>query len=209
MKQISLLFAVLIVAACSKDELYGPWKLKNGQVVEVLVNHQYGGANGNQLLLLPQAEPADMSLYSFSEREAGYNYRVKARMVVPEIPMQDGPAYHLEFMEVVSKEKYEGNEAFEILLIQSYVPGGPTIALGKKDGQYHFIPDKITLTYTDAEVGEQLEEIWQHSEELRENWEADQTPPVIKWKGITAIVTHDPENFGKSYLVSRVEFVEF
>lgn len=150
-----------------------------------------------------------MSLYNFSEREPGYNYRVKARMVVPEIPMQDGPAYYLEFIEVISREKYEGNEAFEISLIRSYIPGGPTIVLRKKDGQYYFVSDKISLTYADAEIGEQLEEIWQYNKNLNENWEAHGTPPVIKWKAITATVTHDPENLGKSYLVSRVEFVYF
>jgi len=32
--------------------------------------------------------------------------------------------------------------------------------------------------------------------------------PVFKWKSIKASVTHDPANFGKSYIVSGVEFVE-
>src|SRR3546814_10683383 len=148
-----------------------------------------------------------MSLYSFTEREPGYSYRVKARMVVPDVAPQDGPSYQLEFIEVLSREKYEGNESFEISLIQSFIPGGTAIYLEKKDGEYHFIPEKITLTYTDPEVGEQLEEIWQHNEALHDAWETEGTPPVIKWKAITATVTHDPENFGESYLVSQIVFV--
>lgn len=208
MKQTYLLFAILFLAACSEEDLYGPWSLKNGQEVELLVSHRYG-AIGNQLFLLPQNEAAEMSLYYFAGREPGYDYRVKARMVVPEIPPQDGPSYHLEFIEVISKEKYKGNEAFEIALIQSHVPGGPTIHLGKKDGQYYFVPEKITLTYANEEIQGQLEEIWQHNNELRENWETDNVPPVIKWKSITATVTHDPGNFGKSYLVSHIEFTDW
>ncbi|WP_257669998.1 hypothetical protein [Parapedobacter tibetensis] len=207
MKHIYLLFAILVLAACSKEEVHGPWNLKNGQEVEVLVSHRYG-AIGDQLLLLPRNEPGSMHLSGFTEREPGYNYRVKARMVAPEVPAMDGPAYHLEFIGVVSEEKYEGNEPFEIALIQSHVPGGPVIMLRKQDGHYHFIPERLTLTHANEEVGSQLEEIWQHNNELLENYQTHGTPPVIKWRAIKATVTHDPENFGKSYLVSHIEFTE-
>src|SRR3546814_616391 len=126
MKRLFVLPLILLFVcpACSKDDLYGPWKLENGQVVELLVSHRYAGKDA-PLLLLPQNEPAQMSLYSFTEREPGYSYRVKARMVVPDVAPQDGPSYHLEFIEVLSREKYEGNESFEISLIQSFIPGGP------------------------------------------------------------------------------------
>lgn len=94
MKHLCLLFAVLFFATCSKDERYSPWNLKNGQEVEVQVSHRYG-AMDDQLMLLPQGQPAQMSLYSFADREPGYNYQVKARMVVPKVPPADGPAYIL------------------------------------------------------------------------------------------------------------------
>src|SRR3546814_16093327 len=99
-----------------------------------------------------------MSLYSFTEREPGYSYRVKARMVVPDVAPQDGPSYHLEFIEVLSREKYEGNESFEISLIQSFLTGGPAISLSHKHGEYHFFPEQITLPYPAPELGRQMDE---------------------------------------------------
>ncbi len=170
-----------------------------------MVSHRFGAVD-DQLVLLPQNQPAQMHLYSFTDREPGYNYRVKARMVVPETPPQDGPAYHLDFIEVISSEKHKGNEVFEIALIQSYVPGGPTIMLGKRNGSYDFISEKITLTYQSQSVHDELEEIASHADYLRENWQKPGIQSEMKWAAIKATVTHDPDNFGKSYLASHIEF---
>src|SRR5690606_4391620 len=156
MKYTYPLFVLLIVAACSKEEGHGPWNLRNGQEVEVMVGHRYAAID-DQLTLWPQNQTGNMHLYYFTDREPGYNYRVKARMVVPDIPPQDGPAYHLDFIKVISKEKYEGNDPFEIALIQSYVPAGPAIILLKEKNQYWF-GSKIQLTYHDEGIGRQLEE---------------------------------------------------
>src|SRR3546814_13077697 len=119
MKRLFVLPLILLFVcpACSKDDLYGPWKLENGQVVELLVSHRYAGKDA-PLLLLPQNEPAQMSLYSFTEREPGYSYRVKARMVVPDVDPQDGPFYHLEFIAVLSRKKSEGNKKSENRLVR-------------------------------------------------------------------------------------------
>src|SRR5690606_11246219 len=160
------------------------------------------------LLILPQNEPAGLSLFGFDQREPGYTYRVKAKLNIAENPPQDGPDRWFDFSEVISKEKYEGNEPFEIRLIVSYVPGGPTISLGKQDNDYYFIPEKLQLTYTNEEVKNQLEEIWQNAVEIRENWEENKQQNDPKWKSIRATVTHDPENFGKAYLVQKVQFTE-
>jgi hypothetical protein len=208
MKCFYLLLAVLILAACSKEKVYGPLKLKNGQEVEVLVSHRYGSID-DQILVLPQNASPQMPLSGFTDREPGYNYRVKAKMVAAQgPPMQDGgPADNLQFISVISKEKYDGNTPFKLALIQSYVPGGPVIMLRKQDGQYHFIPEKITLTYADDEVRKQLEEIWQYNEALQEDYLNGGTL-VMKWRTITATATHDPEKFGKAYLVSHIEFTE-
>jgi len=204
MKHIYLLFAALILAACSKEDTYGPWNLKNGQEVELSVSHRYGAIN-DELLLLPENKPAEMSLFYFTDREPGYTYHVKAKMVAEKDPPQDGPAYHLEYIETMGKEKYEGNESFELELIQSYVPGGSTIMLGKREGLYYFVPDKLALTYNDAEIGNQLEEIWQHCEEIQQNYK-DKIYTEPKWRSIRTTVNHDPDNFGKAYLVSHIEF---
>lgn len=65
---------------CSKEDTYGPWELKDGQEVELLVSHRYG-AIGDIPLLLPQNASPQLALSAFDEREPSYNYRVKAKMV--------------------------------------------------------------------------------------------------------------------------------
>jgi hypothetical protein len=206
MKRIFLVIAILFILACSKDDLVGPSKLKNGQEVEVFVGHQYAAIN-EPLLLIPSNKPAEMSLYNFNDREPGYNYRVKAKVVKPAEPLQDAPSYWLEFVKVLSKEKSTTNEPFEIALIQSYLPGGPIIMLRKKDATYYY-NDKLTLTYANMEVKKQLDEIAEFNDALTKSWEESKTIPAMKWQAIKATVTHDPQNFGKSYLVSRIEFTD-
>lgn len=204
MKYVSLILLIVVFSACSKDELYGPFKLKNGQEVELLVDHRYGAEN-TSLLILPQNEPIDLSLYGFDSRKPGYTYKVKAKLNVSENPPQDGPDKWLDFSRVISEEKYQGNEAFTILIIKSYVPGGPTINLLKKGEQYEYVPDKLALSYANQTVKAQLEEIWKHQLEIRESWN-NKVSILPKWKSIKATVTHDPNNFGKAYLVSKIEF---
>lgn len=204
MKYLSLLFFVLFFSACSKEELYGPLQLKNGQEVELLVDHRYAAIN-ETLLILPKNVPAEMSLSGFSERKPGYTYRVKARLFVDKNPPQDAADRRFDFLKVISEEKYQGNEPFDIALIKSFVPGGPVITMQKKDDQYQYIQDKLQLTYASQTVKDQLEEIWQNALEMREK-NKNQQPASPKWKSIKATVTHDPNNFGKAYLVQRIEF---
>jgi len=129
---------------------------------------------------------------------------VKAKMVAEKVPPQDGSAYHLEYIETTGKQKYEGTESFDLELIQSYVPGGPMIVLLKEEGKYWF-HSNIQLTYNDVEIGSQLEEIWQHREEIQQNYK-DKIYTEPKWRSIRATVSHDSDNFGKAYMVSHIEF---
>lgn len=205
MKYLSLLFFILFLSACSKEEVYGPLKIKNGQEVELLVDHRYASVN-ERLLIFPQNEPADLSLHGFSERKPGYTYRVKARLHIEKNPPQDSPDRWFDLSRVISEEKYKGNEPFDITLIKSFIPGGPVITLVKKDGQYQYIQDKLLLTYTSQTVKDQLDEIWQNAMEIRENQDKNHQHGLPKWKSIKATVTHDPANFGKAYLVQRIEF---
>ncbi len=206
MKYIYLLMAVIFFSACSKEELIGPSKLKNGQEVEVSVSDRYGTTD-DPVLLLPSNKPAEMSLLGFMEREPGYNYRVKAKVIKPAEPPQDGSAYWLEFIKVLSKEKTNNNAPFELALIQSYVPGGPIIRLRKQADKY-FFDDKVTLSYANEQVRQQLEEIWSFNKSLLESWQDTKTVPAMKWKAIKATVTHDPQLFGKAYLISEIKFTE-
>ena len=80
MKYIYLLFSLFVFSACSKEEGYGSFNLKDGQEVELLISHRYG-AVGDIPLLLPKNESPQLPISGFDEREPGYTYRVKAKMV--------------------------------------------------------------------------------------------------------------------------------
>ncbi|WP_443937618.1 hypothetical protein [Pedobacter sp. MW01-1-1] len=202
MKFSFLLLCTICLFSCSKDKLIGPDNLKNGQVVELLVDHKYNSTN-DPLILLPKNEITYTALAGFSDRQPGYSYRVKARFHHEENPPQDGPSYWYDFLNIVSKEAYKGNTTFEIQLIYSYVVGGPTIQISKKDANYYFVPDKIQLTYTSDAIKNQLEEIWLHAKEIRES----STIKQPKWTSIKATVTHDPQKFGSAYLVQNIQFL--
>lgn len=205
MKYSPLLFLVIFLSACSKEEVYGPLKLKNGQEVELSVDHRYA-ADGETLLIMPKNVPAELSLQGFMDRKPGYTYRVKARFHIEKEPLQDAPDRWFEFSKVISEQKYMGTEPFDISMIKSFVPGGPTIYLTKDGEQYQYIQEKLQLSYANQTVKNQLEEIWQHALEIRERQKKEQKWIAPKWKSIQATVTHDPNNFGKAYLVQRIVF---
>lgn len=204
MKQLSLIFIVLFLTACKKEETYGPYKLKNGQEVELLIDHRYEADNA-PILILPQSEAAGLSIHGFPERKPGYIYRVKAKFNKDPNPPQDASDSWFNLTKVISEEKYKGNESFEISLIKSYIPGGPFISLHKIGDKYQYIQDKLELTYANQTVKDQLEEIWQNAQG-KQSKSTDNSLNRPKWKSIKATVTHDPNNFGKAYLVQRIEF---
>ena len=206
MKYIYLLLAVFIFWGCSKEEGYGPLNLKNGQEVEISVGHYYGSIY-DPMILRSNKRDTEIGLYNFTERQAGYEYQVKARMVAPKDPPQDGSAYYLEFIKVLQKKKYEGKDSFRISLIHAPVPGTPRIAIRKDQDSYWLTYPDIQLTFQDPEVGKQLELIWEERVRNIPNVrESNNFYP--KWKSITATVIHDPANFGKAYLLAHIEFVE-
>lgn len=204
MKKLLFLFLMFAFISCKKSERYGPLNLKNGEEVELLVSHRYG-ADNDLLLKLPGNVDAGASLSGFDEREPGYSYRVKARFNRDEVPLQDGPEYYFVFEKILSKEQYKGNESFPVQLITSYVPGGPVIRLSKTGTDYYMIPGKLQLTYANSTIQNELEEIWLNVQEIRANVLNGQRP---KWKAIKATVVHDPQKFGKAYLVQQIQFVD-
>lgn len=157
------------------------------------------------MLILPQNEPAGMSLHGFTDRKPGYIYRVKARLNVDPNPPQDASDRWFNLTKIISEEKYQGNEQFDITLIKSIIPSGPVITMGKIDGKYYYINDKLELTYANDAVKAQLEEIWQNGLKIQDD-RKNNIQSYAKWKSIKATVTHDPNNFGKAYLVQRIEF---
>ncbi len=170
------------------------------------MDHRYASEN-EPLLILPQNEPIWGSIHGFDQRKPGYIYHVRAKFNVLANPPQDGADRWFNFTQVISEEKYQGNETFTITLIKSIVPGGPVITLQKTDDKYYFIQDKLQLTYGNDLVRDQMEEIWQNALQIRDSWEKDRQQVQPKWRFIRAIVTHDPGNFGKAYLVQRIEFL--
>jgi len=208
MKYIYLLVTLFIFSACSKEKGYGRFNLRDGQEVELLVSHRYGAINDDPLLL-PQKESAELPLSDFIDREPGYNYKIKAKMVAyngPEL-MDGGPSDGLQFIKIINKEKYTGKDPFKISLIGSFVPAPPQIILRKEEDKYLInIGTKIQFTYTDQKIGDRLEEIWQYNHKRLTDYSLVSLP--LKWKSIQATVTHDPKNFGKAYLVSDIKLVE-
>ncbi|SHE63943.1 hypothetical protein [Pedobacter caeni] len=207
MKYLYLLCFVILLSSCKKEQAYGPFNLRNGQEVELSVDHRYGAIN-DQLLILPQNKYAEASLHGFDNRKPGYMYRVKARFHKEKVPLQDAADRWFDFIRVISEEKYQGNESFDIQLIHHYIPGGQSVMLSKENEKYVYIKDKLQLTYSSPEVKTKLEEIWQNVVEMRENWANGKPSAGPKWKFITATVTHDPANFGKAYLVQKIEFTK-
>lgn len=199
MRYLYLFTTALMLFSCAKDDTFDPKKPKNGQIVELFVDHYYYVGN-QRTFVIPDYEQG--SLYGFVERDLGYTYKVKARVNAPEEPPQDGPSYWFDFMETIQQEKYQGNETFTIPLIASLVPGGPFIALIKEDGVFHY--GGILLRPVDAEVEEQLEEIWQHRLELTQNFSGGK----MTWEAIEATAKHDPDNYGKGYLIQQIAFTE-
>jgi len=205
MKYFSFLIISLSLSSCSKDEVYEPHHLKNGQEVELLVDHRYE-SDDEQLLILPKNQASSLSVHGFSERKPGYVYHVMAKFNVTADLIQDAPDRWFNVTKIISEEKYQGNETFGVSLIKSIVPGGPVIYLTKKDGQYQYIQDKLELTPNSQIVKDQLEEIWLNAKEIRDSW-STREKKELKWKLIKATVTHDPDKFGKAYLVHRIEFI--
>lgn len=68
----------------------------------------------NRVFLWPEGGPSPLSLREFDERQPGDVYKVRAKVVVSEHEIADGPNSWFELVEVISKEKYEGNESFEM-----------------------------------------------------------------------------------------------
>lgn len=114
----------------------------------------------------------------------------------------DGPDRWFEFVKVISREKYQRGEAFEISLINHNIFGN-ALSLGKEGDHYLYFAN-LQLRPINDDIKDELEELWLYQVKLRENWQTER----LKWKSIKATVTHDPENPGKAYLVHDLQFVE-
>lgn len=204
MKHIYLLFAVLILAACSKDK-FDPSNPKNGQKVELLLDH-YMDARDQRVLLLPQKESSHMSISGFEERELGYTYKVKAKVYVsPVVVMDDGANSWFEFLEVISKEKYTGDQPFEINLVHSIgFHSGGNLAVKNEAGQFKY--GKYDLRFVNAQDKQHLDELLLREKEVKSAEQFKAHQEYLRKMALKALVTHDPQNWGKGYLVHSLKF---
>lgn len=210
MRNVFILFIVLaVITACTKDE-FNPLKPKNRQKAELFVDH-YRDVNNQRVFLWPEGSPSPLSLREFGARELGYVYKVKAKVVVSEHEIADGPNSWFELMEVISKEKYEGEETFEIGLVSGDFFGS-YLSIAEDKGQILY--GDLLLNPIDEVIKKQLKEYIQQNEQVyRKMMEAkeedkqnayqqyDEYQTYLRKLALKAIVSHDPENYGKGYFV--------
>ena len=197
-----LLLGAVSLLSCKKDNADNPSGFKDGEEVELLVDHRFASEN-DVLLTLPKSTPTYLWLDGFQDREPGYNYRVKARFYREKEVIMDAPSYYFKFVKVISKTQTKETGSFKIQIIQSPIPSGPHIQLFMRDGNYYFKNGSVQVTAADDIVRNQLKEIYEHAEAIRANG-----PPTIKlkWTTIEATVIHDPLKFGKAYQVQSFKF---
>lgn len=210
MRNVFILFLVLSFVACSKDE-FNPLKPKNGQNVELFLDH-YWDVNDQRAFLLPQKQPSSMSLRDLrevDEREPGYTYKVKAKVVVSKDEIQDGPNSWFELVEIVSKEKYTDDEPFEIGLI-GHDLFGSYLSVKEEEGQILY--GNLLLNPTNVEVKQQLEAYIRQNEQLRDEFieskdenKYREYQEYLRKLALRAVVTHDSENLGKGYIVHSIK----
>ncbi|PWV56351.1 hypothetical protein [Chitinophaga sp. S165] len=192
MKHFYLLLSLtLLFAACSKDE-FDRSKPQNGQEVELFVDHYIAGGDYRVFLSNDREERLYTWVENFDEREIGYIYLIKAKAVVPEQPLMDGPSYWFERIKTIRKDKYQGVDTFSLPLFGSWMPQ-PFFCMTKEADKftYNF---KYPLTPANDQVRADLEQAITKGQSLV------RTGPFL----LNIIVQHDPANYTKGYIVHRV-----
>ncbi|WP_316742946.1 hypothetical protein [Pedobacter antarcticus] len=194
MRYLPLLCLIFISFSCSKDK-FDSSDPKNGQTTELFVDHFYSTDNNN-IYLWSDRNPSPLSLREFLDREIGYTYKVKAKVYVPDVAPQDGPDKWFVLEQVLSKEKYTGKDPFEISLqIHSVLARG--LAFRKLDGKFIY-SGSYELKPMNQDIAGQMEQILSLAEKLHNNGEYSAKARV------RALVTHDPENPDKGYIVQQL-----
>ena len=205
MRNLLFLLIVFSFAACSKDE-FNPSSPKNGQKADLFVDH-YSDVRNQMIFLLPQKNASTLSLGGFQERELGYTYKVKAKVYVsPQPVMDDGANSWFEFVEVISKERYSGTDVFEIGLVYGMGFGGSGGNLAiKKEGDRYTYGAGGELRPVNAAVKNQLEEYLAKEKAITNSQEFFEYQQYLGKLALKAVVSHDPENYGKGYVVHEIK----
>lgn len=182
---------VLLFAACSKDE-FDPSKPKAGQVVELFVDHYRTGSDSRLFLNTDRKNSLATYVDKFDQREIGYTYVIKAKVVVAPSNLMDAPSYWFEYVRTVETEKYKGQDTFALPLFGFLAPS-EVFFLRKDTDKYYY--RNYLLSPADATVQADLAEA------------LEKGPGMLTAAGprsITLYVKHDPDNYGKGYVVYRV-----
>lgn len=122
MKHLYLFLAItLVFIACSKDE-FDPLKPENGQVVELFLDHYNTVSVSRVFLTTDRKTPLYTYVDKFPERELGYTYVIKAKVVVAPKDLMDAPSYWFDYIETIRQEKYEGQDTFTLPLFGFIAP---------------------------------------------------------------------------------------
>jgi len=191
----SLFFIAFLLMACSKDkfDLSDP---KNGQEVELFLDHYTTGGDSRVFLNTDKKEAAYTYVDKFTEREMGYTYIIKAVVVKPKEPLMDGPSYWFEYKKTIHQDKYQGRDTFALPLFASAGPFS-FFCLRKEAEQYYY--NGAPLTVFDSQVKADFDKA------------IEQGPPLLNTAStarstMTLRVQHDPNNYTKGYLVYKVTF---
>jgi len=188
-----LLSAAFLFAACSKDK-FDPSKPKDGQEVEVFLDH-YTTAGDPRIFHTDRDHSLYTYLHKFDEREIGYTYVIKARVVVSPPSWQDSPSYTLDYIKTLAKEKYQGKDTFALPLFGWTGGGSDAFFLRKDAGKYSYLG--FQLTPADATVQQDLDTALVKGPPM--------TTSAGPWTAFKVFVQHDPANYTKGYIVHRVQ----
>jgi hypothetical protein len=193
MKHFYLLLTIMLLfAACEKDE-FDPSKPKNGEVAELYVDHYISGSDDRIFLNANRNEHLSAGVKNFTGRQLGYTYVIRTRVVVPAQPLQDGPSYWFEYVQTLHEEKYQGQDT---LTLPIYGAVGPFPAVFvRKDTDQYFYSGAQLAPVNDA-VKANLDTAIAKAQVL-----LTQSTPA---KPGALYVKHNPDNYGKSYIVYRV-----
>lgn len=183
----------LLFIGCSKDD-FDPLKPKDGQIVELFLDH-YTTA-GDQRISVNAKKDGSLYTYlnNFDEREKGYVYVVKAKVVVTPSGWADYPAYTFDYIKTLTKEKYQGTDTFALPLI-GWVGDGDAFFLRKDAASYTYMD--YQLTPADATVQADLDKA------IEKGLQIMNTPGPRA--ALRVYVQHDPANYTKGYIVYRVQ----
>ncbi|NIG55629.1 hypothetical protein [Chitinophaga sp. Cy-1792] len=120
MKTLSYVaLSALLLLACSKEKV-DPSNPKGGQQFELFVDHYTSGSDQKISLNGDRKISYGTYLQKFPEREPGYTYVVKAKVVEAPYGMQDAPSYWFEYEKTIRKEKYLGKDTFTLAAFAWY-----------------------------------------------------------------------------------------